>query len=301
MYTEKVKNVLIIMLILLNAVIFGLIMADNGKHTLSRAQVSAVERLLRERGIKLAAEIPREHRAMRAMTVIPYVYDFEKLAELFFPGEDIKIEHPWRKVVAYVFGEEGGRELEWDLESDGISYYNEYGYTTQKFAQRGYLDIEAGRELCDAYIQSIIPHELEFVFNYYEVQDDYVLFDYRGYYEGFVVHSNFIRLLVDDRGIISAKCKFIAIPDGFTDYTREIRSADEAVFALVKDGRIRNHQQNDADITIVKIEMVYHIADRPAGGESSAKASPCYNIDFEINGLIVMFLVDAYTAEALPW
>jgi hypothetical protein len=294
--TDKVKNVVIVLLVALNAALFGLLQIENNRFRLSAAQDTVIRELFNTNNINIDTLIPRDFRPMRGLYVLPFQHDIDVHAQRFFPNETPETEVWLNSLILRV----GERSL--TLEDNVLRYLNPHGYATPAFLERGFRDIEAGRALADEFIQRIMPPELNFVFDYYSVDwdawdDDLVMFFYRGSFEGRKIQNNHIRVWVGENGIERVSCHLTIIPQGFAAHSREIFSADEALFAVLQ----TLVRYNDSDVRVVGMEVAYFLPNVPTDNELT-KAIPCYKIVAEIDNLIEIFWVDAYTlASSKRW
>jgi len=299
MNTNNVKNIVLILLVALNAALFGLIQWENNRFRLSAAQETAIRELFAANDIEITASIPRSFRPMRGLYVQPFYHDIDHYAALFFPNETPQREYAWNWVALRV----GERELRLEglyIGSYILRYENPIGRSTPAFLERGVEDLYASRALVDKFINSIIPNELQFVFNYAAWDEDSFSFDYRGYYRGYIIRDNSIRIRVAENGIVGATFRFTCIPYGFSNDSREIFSADEALLTVLQDlvSRHRGTAINDdiVSINVVNISFAYVLADGAPAADFITKAIPNYKISIEIDGDPRTLWVDAHTA-----
>jgi hypothetical protein len=295
MNMAKVKNVVLLLLVMLNLALFGLIQAENGRFRLSAAQDTAIRKLFEMYGFEIDAAIPKNFRPMRGLYVLPFQHDMDAHAQRFFPGETPEAEE-WLGSLTLRVGESS-----LTLENNVLRYLNHSGYATEAFLERGFGDAEAERELADGFVKRIVPPELNFVFDY---STDWLDFDevltafiYRGYYGDRLIQNNWIRVLVNENGITRVTCHFTSVPQRFSSHPREIYSADEALFSALQ--RLV-HRHRDNDVRVLGVDVAYFMVTNPTDTEFYTKAIPCYKIMVEINGMIDIYWVDAYTL-ALEW
>jgi len=294
--TNKVKNIVLILLVALNVSLFGLIQLENNRFRLSATQETAIRELFAANNIEITTSIPRNFRPMRGLYVQPFVHDIHEHGARFFLDEIPKFEPLWNSETLQM-----GEEI---LILDGLAighytllYNNHLGYSTSEFLERGFTDIYASHALVETFIKNVAPPELTFVFNHATWDEDSFSFDFRGYYMGYIIRDNFIAVRVMENGIVGATFRFAYIPYGFSSESREIFSADEALFTVLQRELVVRH--SGRDITITGITLAYYLADGTADDDYMAKAVPCYKISVEIDGNPHVFWVDAYTSELL--
>jgi hypothetical protein len=296
MNAEKVKNVIIILFIILNAALFILLQLENNRFRLDAAQENAIRQLYKAHNIEISAAIPRNFNPMRSLYFLPYHYDMQKYEAFFFPDEE-----PERSTWLDNLELRGANDRELILSGGLLRYYNPNGHSTQTFLDRGFKDIPSSRKLADDFVRDLLPPDLAFTFDYWmdwpEWGEELLMFAYRGTYQGYMVHDNYVRIWISQIGIIRATFSFSGIPQSFSNHYREIHSADEALFAVLHD-IIRNRIHGGAGgVNITDISFAYMLHDTPVDDEIFARAMPCYRITVNINGNILFYWMDAYTLD----
>lgn len=293
--TNKVKNIVLILLVALNVSLFGLIQLENSRFRLSAAQETAIRELFAANNIEITTTIPRNFRPMRGLYVQPFRHDIHEHGARFFPNETPEFVPLWNSETLQV----GERTLTLDNTylGDYVLLYNyEPGHSTPEFLERGFTDVYAGRALVDEFIRTMAPPGLDFIFNYAAWDEDSFLFEYRGYFMGYIISDNFISVRIMENGIVGARFLFAGIPYEFSSEAREIFSADEALFTVFQDTL---HRYADSEVVVVRIQLAYYLAGGMANADGITKAVPCYKISVEIDGRTRLFWVDAYTSELL--
>lgn len=284
MNTQKVKNMVIVLLCALNAVLFGALVIQSNKYRLSAQQEKTIRSLLEDNGITVSSSIIKTFAPTKALNLMPYGFDIDREALKFFDaGQETVQTEAWNKKT--VENDTGILSLEENV----LRFESAGGYKTGDFSEKGFSDSDATRKLCDGYIKKIQPDGLEFVFDHIEDDEGYSFYYYRGVYKGQMVYSNYIRLRVSTLGIETASCYYSGVPSGFNNYSREIYAPDEALFSLMK---YLKNVYSDVSIDICGMQIVYNLEDIAL---DASKAVPCYKFDLAIKGVNVSCLVDGYT------
>ena len=299
MNTDKVKNIIIILLAVLNAALFVLLMAEFGRFRLGGGHVAAIRVLFEQNDIAITADIPRNFRPQRVLYVQPFVHDRYAHAEVFFPGGANQTPEVWGRITFF----DGDETLEITglyLGNYVLTYTNETGFSTTEFLYRSFDDYDAVLRLADEFVRRITPPGLMFVHTYTNVfyDDEFATLWFRGYYGGYIIRDNQIRISISNNGIFWAQLNFANIPHGFSRERREIISADEALFVVLHH---LTPMYEENEVVVYAISMAYFmpdLADSPTG-EELITATPCYRIVVEIDGIKQTFWVDAFTNERL--
>lgn len=288
MNTQRVKNMVIILLAVLNVVLFVALIIQSNTYRLTAQQEKAVRSLLSDNAITVSANITKTFKPIKALNMLPYTFDISKEADSFFDDtEKTAFTEAWNKTTIASDTET------LSLEENVLRFESSVGYKNEDFLKKGYSDMTATRNLCDEYIEKIRPNELKFEFDHIEQDEDYSFYYYRGIYKGHIIYSNYIRLRVSALGVEVASCYYSGIPSGYNNYAREIYAPDEALFSLMK------HLKNvytDVDIDINDMEMVYYL---DSIAIDIAKAVPCYRFKVSVKGINISYLVDGYTNNVI--
>ncbi len=96
----RAKKYTIIILLLLNAILFGLNMYQKFETRLSSSRINAVTSVLEEKGITIASTLPRNYKPMADMSTSEIAFDYIKLQKIFMSGQsDVKRTDEYNSVV----------------------------------------------------------------------------------------------------------------------------------------------------------------------------------------------------------
>jgi hypothetical protein len=283
MDTRRVKNIIITLLVALNAALALLTALREGRHAVSGARADNIRKLLARGGISLDAEITRRFGPADTIEVLPYEYDIHGEAARFFSDTSgLREDAKWNGES--LTGGEGVLTLE-----DGFLMFEAAEpYSTREFERGGSFDA-AARALADRYVSVIKPEGLTFRLSRTATEADGAVYDYRGWFGGAWLYSSYIKITVAEGGVIKARCFYSGVPRGFTGNPREVYAPDEALFALCKQLRAI---YGGAAVSITSMAVVYNLAE-PAG--EAARAVPCYLFEIRVREAGRMYLVECYT------
>ncbi|MDR1706337.1 MAG: hypothetical protein LBS19_16915 [Clostridiales bacterium] len=266
MHTERAKNAVIIILIVLNAVVYLLNMERAGAFSLTTAQEDAIQQMLARNNISNYASFEgvSDFSPRRQMSTASF--DYGILQGLLLGSENVQETSGFERAIKT---SPRGRVV---LTQNNLTFEaaREPGTVIPQITE------EEAEARADAFLTELTAAaDLNFTFSriYTQLQtggSDYVVF-YLGVYNGTVIASNYARFLIDGAGIAQLSCT-LAIPEGLTGQSREICSADEALFTLCSEMPEEYAEHNNTTF-LMKMELVYFMAER--GGDRSV-AIPYY-------------------------
>jgi hypothetical protein len=272
---------MLLFFVLLNIFLVFFLYQERRRYTLSPEQDQAIFSVFTQNRISGYSRLIRQYPPMRPLAVSGFDYDMDALLAMFFPFASDSPEHessPNRDVYTH-----GDARL---VISNGyISYDNIHGLGER-------LDIlnrETALLTGDAFIARHYPH---YVQDYVlAVPEGFRIF-YRERYRDYIIHSNFIELLVTENGITQVDMQYGIVLE-FSGLPREICSPDEALLTFIQ--RIRSIRP-DMPVLITHMDLVYYkeeIRSRAHDTSVGLNASPYYRIFIEDNE--VPFKINAYT------
>jgi len=294
MNTARVKNLIIVLLIVVNLALGVLIINQESRYQMSGEQEEAIQSILSKNFIGVYALIPREFRPMKTLQMQLYEFDEEALVRVAMPdapsGEITRVEvTAGRSVVQY--SHEGVDLL---VEPGRFVYMSQSGYATPAFLRNPAGQAEM-RALCDSFISQFATPQMAFTYDNTVVyrEDGYTMIEYRGTYKGQILYTNYVRCKVTADGITELRCAF-STPDGFVGAARDIYACDEALLSLLGTLKsIYGDSGKDAMIIIRKIDKVYYLEDSGA-----MKAVPYYRV-YTDGAIEVPFFINAYNNTVL--
>ena len=255
MRSEGAKNIMILMLIVINLTLSGFSLWNSKENSLSQAHVDSIFSVLSKNNISMYTELPRNFKPMKAMKLEPWRFSEEEIFDIFFEGES--------RIV---------------MSSDDSTDFYTLGYTTLKFEKSENMfyydapivvdDIDA---FCDGFTSRINLKGSKLVLD--NVSEGGKLVEYRVVYKEFIIYDSFIRLEFSESGLVKIRLSMFT-PTGFDGDARSIYSADEALFNLMF--RLKSDSIDDETIKIVKMDVVYCLDE--TGEEMAQTATPYYRL-----------------------
>ncbi|MCL2702595.1 MAG: hypothetical protein FWE91_03185 [Defluviitaleaceae bacterium] len=297
MDTEKAKNAVIIILIILNAVIFFLVREKENAYSLHSTQISAINTVLGQNRISLQTRLIMDFSPRKQLAMSEAGFDYGVLEGLLFEdGEELVRTRTFER-ERWV-GESGRVVI--DIESGVFSFS-----ASRMLGDEGprAVNERAARDFCEAFLEEFAYKSgtgLAFTFaGDQRYERDYIV-QYMGMHDGMVIGSTIAQFSFDEYGLYEFMCR-IAVPEGLTDIAHEIYSADEALFVLARE---LNERYPGMSFHISGMEMVYFFDE--SGGNSLAQPSYMFTIkdrtedvsDITGDNSIRVF-VDAYTNSVI--
>jgi len=286
MNTERVKNILIV---LLSIIILGLaymIFVEENRHTLSAAQEDAIVALLERNDIQFSAEMVTNMRPMRQMELARFEYDIPDLLTRFFGDH----AHDGSLHVEYVFDgvifETDYREMSFSPSTNTIVFEIPGGVSNDDFAAAS--GAAAARALAEWYINELLdlPDGLIFFRQEFSHRWDYV-FSFFSTYRGHILYNDHIRVTVADRGITHILYSRVYNPV-FIGEALGVFPPDEALMALLN--HLRHVSQIEGRIVIGDMYIAYFLTEQ----QGQSIAVPAYvftialgeNLELRFNHII---------------
>ena len=295
MNTQRVKNVVILLLVVVNIALGILIIDNENKYKLSDRQEKAIRSVLTQNSIGLYTILPTEFKPKKMLLLQPYTFDESKLTALFFPDAEglVRTEEPTEWRVDYVLD-----AVELHVEPGRFWYQNAMGFVPP---DTKYLPAQgSAQDMCDAMVKRLATSQIQFALNGLPIsyhEEGYTVYDYRGQYRGETLYTNSIKFVVTDAGITEIRCSF-STPDGFTGEARDIYSCDEALLSLLAGLKSIYGDMESEVIVLSRIDMVYYLEDASQNSQNALKAVPCYRIYTRLSPESP-FLVNAYNNNLL--
>lgn len=274
---EKIKKIVIWILIGMNVVLFGFNSKKDQKYILSSERERAIYSVLARHNIGMYTQAVSRFDDMRRISVEIPEFSRDELAEDFFPGEESEyiVEDDWMGIAA-----ESGEIMFKDEEFEYYSYAQ--GQKIPDFSEEG------AREAAEGFVKShgktfenFQPENVE------KVGESYVC-TYAGVYKGYRIFCMNLTVSVNEYGVRGAAGSLFSIR-GYYGLSSPICAPDEALMTLLHsietDGQTR---------FITEMDLGYDLQE---SGDVSGnlKLVPCYYM--YLQGESRPIIVDAYTNE----
>jgi len=291
MNTERVKNILIVLLSLTAATLVALIILEENRFRLSGAQESAIIDLLARNDIHFSAAMIGSARPMHQLRLSPYNHDgnIDALKARFFGGS---IDYVRRYVEDNVdIYATDSKEMLFFRQENVIVFEIPDGLTSEAF--EGNFGASAAQALAEHYINQIMgmPPCME-LFDISFNRDHAYVISFFSTYRGHILHNDHIRVTVTSRGITHIFYSRI-VNDSFIGEERSIFSGDEALLALLN--HLRHNLQIEGRIGIGGMYMAYFMTNNGIG-------VPVYVFTITLgNDLRFNHIFNAQTNEHIWW
>ena len=282
---ERAKSFLLLFFVLLNLVLGGLLFMENRRYIVTPEREQTILAIMERNNITFDAQFMRQFPPMRAISVTGFYYNVNELAEIFLenPENAERLDTPHGLILT-----DGPSELV--IAHGFISYYNPSGHGSTA-NDLDALNPNAAQALTDAFVRAHWPDfRLDDVF----IADDWLRFSYRQVYRGYIIHTNFIELIVTDMGIEQVDMQFGRVIEWYGQES-PIAAPDEVLLTFVQ--RVRSIAQV-SPITITHMDLVYFQEDEgSANPYASYRVLPYYRVF--IDGSSDPFLINAFTNEII--
>ncbi|MCL2396524.1 MAG: hypothetical protein FWC93_00480 [Defluviitaleaceae bacterium] len=287
MNTERVKNILIVMLGVITLVMAVLIYVQESRYTLSGAQETAIISLLAQNDIHFDARyMVRDFRPMRQLAMGHYTHDREELAIRFF-GRD---QEPDVEIDGHdmIYSIPNKYMIHSDL-NNAITFYMPGGFTNEAFAASpgGATAEQLAREFIEQMLG--MPPDMERFSIEVDPLNNWIISLFT-VYRGYMLYNDHIRVRVTYDGITSVFYSR-TYHHGFTGETHSIFSGDEALLALL------NHLHRtgvEGHIRLTDMRLAYFLI---GDGENSTGV-PAYVFTLDLGlGVPFNYLFNAFTNE----
>jgi len=298
MNTQRVKNLVMILLLALN-VVLGALMIDNAnRYKMSDQQEKAIRSLLTQNSIGLYAILPTEFRPRKMLMLQPYTFDEGKLTALLFTAEEAaeaqRTAVPEARRVDYALD-----AIELHVEPGRFWYRNPAGFVPSGSSGRPAAHNNA-QSMCDEIVALLATPQIQFAMDSPPIvyaEEGYTVYDYRGRYRGETLYTNSIKFTVSDAGITELRAYF-STPDGFVGEERDIYSCDEALLSLLVGLKSIYGDMTSEVIVLNRIDMVYYLEESSQSSQNVLRAVPYYRIYTRLSPE-TPFLVNAYNNNLL--
>jgi len=285
---ERAKTFLMVFFIVLNIVLGALLFLENRRYVVSPERERAIITIMDRNNISFDAPFIRRFPPMRAISVTGFYYNTQELADIFFGNSHQATYSDIPNGIVLNYGP-GPAEL---VISHGfISYYNPYGHRDTAHELQS-LDRQNAQIITDAFVSKHWPDfELDDVFIAY----DWLRLSYRQVYRGYVIHTNFIEIIVTDMGIELVDIQFGQVLEWYGQES-PIAAPDEVLLTFVQHA---TNMPQLLPITITHMDLVYF---QEEAGSTNPYARyrvlPFYRI-FIAGDTSDPFLINAFTNQII--
>lgn len=279
---EKIKFIVIILLVVLNAGLFGLNFEKSKEYKLSEEQQAAIKTVLADREIILKTELVKSFPPMRQLTVNVPVLEASRIKRQFFADdEEVKTTLEFNKTIMrsdkqIVSIENNDITMECP---EGTGPIENFSLETAKESVKQYL-LQTGIDTKQYSLETILEREQGYEFQYFEEFHNYRIF------------SSSTRVTVTKKGVTALNIAYYQT-ETFTGEKIEVCSPDEALLTF-----LREVERSESPAVIGKMELGYDFQEKSEVAEGNhLKLIPCYHIAVE--GREEPYVINAYSNKLI--
>ena len=282
---DKIKRLFIMLLVVLNAGLFGAIYLQGSHYHMTSEEEAAIFRVLSENHVGIYTDLIYDTPPMRAISVSPATLDPQTLQQAFFdPEEEVRITLQFDQTIL------ASNEKSLILQGNEIQYLNPGGTgKVENFSRQTAL------ETAEAFLLKMdLQGRSEMEVDKVEQNGDRFVVECSERYRNYRLFDSTRTITVSEQGVIMATARYYQVA-GFSGEARGICSCDEALLTFLQQ---RSEQEDTQNIYIEKIELGYRLQsmERMEDG-STFYLVPCYRILTATNGEVCY--IDAYTNEII--
>jgi len=277
---ERARTYILLFFVLLNILLGGLLLMERRRYTVSSTREQAIVDIMHKNNITMDTRLMRRFPPMRVITLGGFYYDVDELAEIFFGTTNVgRVPTNHGYTLAY-----GSGEL---VISHGfISYDNPYGHGDNGGIAN--LDRRQAQRIADVFVRA---HWSDFDLDDILIAPDWIRLTYRQVYRGYMIHSNFIEIIVTETGIVQIEMQFADILEMDRE-RRPIAAPDEVLLTFVQRVRVVS------PMTVTHIDLVYFQETGSTDPIGRYVAEPFYRIFIDGNDRDP-FLINAFSNEII--
>ena len=279
---RKAKEIIVFVLIIVNAALFLVNRYYNNDYRVTQAEEEAIYRLLSQNGIGIYTDLINEYQPMRQLDVTVSSPNIEELKDMFFDeDENVETEVEFEQSILKSYS------AELIAEDSRLRY----SCPTGKGEVEGF-GRDAAKKLASDFIKKMGSDYSVYVLDRITYKNGGYQLEYYEYYKGIKVFCNYCIFFIDDNGIKTIEAENYEI-NGFVGTSQEICASSEAVLTYI----YSNKEEDKTGSFIEDMEIGYDFKDSEAVVDGSKiRLVPCYYI-YLIN-VDEPFVVYAYSNTA---
>lgn len=270
---NKAKNYTIILLLILNAVLLGLNLAEDLSRRLSKTEVENIISVLESNDISVEAEVPQNAVSLPQLSLAAANYSLFDLVDVFFEtDESVKRTEEFNATIFKT----ADRELR--VEGDIVTYTDKSLIVSET---------EKAEETAQGYMEELNGLFPELSYEYTAETEGELWVKYDMHYKENDCFNNFCLFTFGDGGM-TVSLRYLK-PLGFTGAKSEVYCADVTLLSFMNGIR---EIYPDEHLTVSKLELGY-LAQYEKEGETS-EAIPYYRIILKEKNEV--YYINGYTA-----
>ena len=261
---KRVKKIIILLLIVLNAGLFVLNRYYNNDYRVTQSEQNAVYKILSQNGIGIYTDIITSYKPMKQLDVTVTSPDIEELKKMFFDkDEEVKTEVEFEQAILKSYSAELVAE-------DSRLYFT---CPTGKGELKG-VGKDAAKRLAQEFMDNMGDIYSEYVLDRITYKNGGYQLEYYEYYDGWKVFCNYCIFFIDENGIKTIESENYDI-NGFVEDNRDICASSEAVLTYI----YSNKDKNKKGTFIEDMELGYALKESEEIVDGSKiRLVPCYYI-----------------------
>ena len=283
---KSVKNLLLVMLLLMNMILGFFNYQQYQENVLTSSQEKAIYQVLSQNRIILYTDILTKFPPMRKLSLSAPIYSRDEMKHQFFAQEEASITVEFNKTI--ITSET--KTLTMEGNKGQLSFLN--GTRENKK-----VTLAEARKEAEEFIHSLKNMENFEVGNVQETRNGYKVTFFQ-IYKGEYVFANCFEVYVGEKGISHVTLNYYNT-EGFTGDKKDICFSDEALLTfLVEIEKEREETGIYETVTIQKMELGYDFQEmEDLKVDNVAKLVPCYRI--YVLGKEKPYTINAYTNEII--
>ncbi|MCL2752911.1 MAG: hypothetical protein FWE44_02035 [Defluviitaleaceae bacterium] len=270
MNTDRIKNIMLILLSALVVVLVLFVIADERQYILTENRISNAVRILEQNNIHVneRVQIPQSFRPMQHLSLYRYNHNILEIAARFFENEDFETEFEGNNII--FINRRSQNAMGYFVRDGVISFEMRDGFFVGIQEEDFAMTASAAEITSRAFIEEILGYpasNMTLVSNSLTPDGHYMLTFFDSY-AGYLLYDSRIRIRVAERGVVSVFYSQ-ATHNSFTGYTHPIFAADEALLALLN---LFQFEGVHGSIELLDMQLVYIIDPR----KNQLRAVPAY-------------------------
>ncbi|MCL2854033.1 MAG: hypothetical protein FWE21_00260 [Defluviitaleaceae bacterium] len=253
MNTDRIKNIMIVLLSAAIVAFSVLIVMEGDRYTLTVAMEENVAAVLDRNNMSISTEIVRDFNPRRQLSLEFYDYDLEGIAARFF-GDAVPPREFMQNTIEY-YCEHTGKIMTHNNRSGSIFFGVPNGMFVGVCGGDFYKNAASAEALARTFVEEVLGADVMPLHSTILTrQGNYVITFFEGYGD-YLMFNNQIRVRITDMGVVYVFYSRMQ-SHGFAGYAQPIFSADEMLITLLAHLRAEGYEKQD-HISVIDMQLVY--------------------------------------------
>ncbi len=285
---KAVKNLLLVLLLMINAVLGFFNYEQYQQNMLSSSQEKAIYEVLSQNRIILYTDLLTKFPPMRKLSLSAPMYSRDDMKQQFFAQEEVTITVEFNKTI--ITGE--NKILTMEGNKGQLVFIN--GTRESKK-----ITLDEARKEAKEFMESLsikVAENFE-IGNVQEIENGYKVTFFEKY-KGEYVFANCFEIYIGEKGISHVDLNYF-ITEGFTGDKKDICFSDEALLTFLREIEKEREETGIYEtVTVQKMDLGYDFQEMEyLKVDNVAKLVPCYRI--YVLGKQKPYIINAYTNEMI--